>query len=82
MSKSTAILWIVAVVCAICLFVGSVAGAIHHDLSQLSRCPNCHVLINDFQDYCGGCGYELLPHCIDCGEVCRTAFCRLCGAKQ
>jgi hypothetical protein len=82
MSKGTAILWIVAAVCAIYLFVVTVAVAIHHDLSQLPRCPNCHVVVGIFENYCGGCGYELLPHCDGCGKVCETAFCSACGTEQ
>lgn len=34
------------------------------------------------EDFCGNCGAELIPHCIECGEVCKTAFCKLCGAEQ
>lgn len=45
-------------------------------------CPDCGVFLWDDIPYCDKCGYELVPHCIDCGEICRTAFCRLCGAEQ
>lgn len=48
------------------------------------QCPECLANINVFinDKYCTHCGYELIPHCIDCGEVCRTAFCGACGAEQ
>ena len=45
-------------------------------------CPECHLQIDSDMHYCAACGYELIPHCIDCGEICRTAFCALCGAEQ
>lgn len=45
-------------------------------------CPDCGVFLWDNIPYCDKCGYELIPHCIDCGEVCETAFCKLCGAEQ
>lgn len=45
-------------------------------------CPGCHTEVSANVRYCEACGYELIPHCIDCGEICRTAFCELCGAEQ
>lgn len=45
-------------------------------------CPECSIEINSDMNYCISCGYELIPHCIDCGEVCKTSFCKLCGAEQ
>lgn len=45
-------------------------------------CPECHTEVSANVRYCNGCGYELIPHCIDCGEICRTAFCSACGAEQ
>lgn len=45
-------------------------------------CPDCGVFLWDNIPYCDKCGYEFIPHCIDCGEICRTAFCKLCGAEQ
>lgn len=51
----------------------------------LFRCPGCDSLIENLfnsTDFCTHCGYEFIPHCIDCGEICRTAFCKLCGAEQ
>lgn len=44
-------------------------------------CSGCGSVVGT-EAYCSTCGYELIPHCIDCGEVCRTAFCKLCGAEQ
>ena len=45
-------------------------------------CPGCHTESSYNVRYCAACGYELIPHCIECGEVCKTAFCKLCGAEQ
>ena len=48
-------------------------------------CPGCGDLVDNlfgFTGYCESCGCELIPHCIECGEVCKTAFCQLCGAEQ
>ena len=45
-------------------------------------CPECGVLLWTEPAYCVSCGYELFPHCDSCGEICRTAFCKLCGAEQ
>lgn len=45
------------------------------------HCSNCNAIIGS-ERYCSQCGYELIPHCIDCGEICCTAFCKLCGAEQ
>lgn len=44
-------------------------------------CSGCGSVVGT-EEYCSTCGYELIPHCIDCGEVCKTAFCKLCGAEQ
>ena len=46
-----------------------------------AHCDGCGVLIGS-EEYCAQCGYEIMPHCIECGELCNTAFCKLCGAEQ
>lgn len=47
-------------------------------------CPGCDAFLFDVLhfEYCSKCGYELSHHCIECGEFCYTAFCKLCGAEQ
>ena len=45
-------------------------------------CSNCDFMVGIGSDYCIKCGHELQPHCAECGEICRTAFCKLCGAEQ
>lgn len=49
-------------------------------------CPDCSLCFDWFYDnrplYCSGCGYAFLPACVDCGKVCKGAFCKLCGAEQ
>lgn len=54
-------------------------------LQDHSHCPSCELLAgfgSSLSDYCSDCGYALVPHCIECGEICRTAFCSACGAEQ
>lgn len=45
-------------------------------------CPDCSTMVVFGSDYCTVCGCELQPHCDACGEICRTAFCKVCGAEQ
>lgn len=63
--------------CIVCVIVISIQIA-----PLLSpHCSNCNAIIAS-ERYCSQCGYELIPHCIDCGEICRTEFCKSCGAEQ
>lgn len=48
----------------------------------LFSCPGCGVFCWSPGLHCDACGYELFPCCVECGEICRTAFCSACGAEQ
>lgn len=69
------ILGLIELAFAILIIIGLVCSPPHF------LCPGCNAFWFG-NEYCSYCGYEFVPHCIDCGEVCQTAFCRLCGAEQ
>lgn len=53
---------------------------IHH------QCPECSVcfVLSPFRaepSYCAHCGYEFIHRC-ECGRICDTPFCKVCGAEQ
>ena len=66
----------------ICMFLAVLFFFLSLIFVPPTLCPGCSIEIYSDLNYCMSCGYELIPHCDSCGEVCRTAFCALCGSEQ
>ena len=64
-----------------CVLIAIIGFVIFNFTYEPPLCPGCHIEVGG-ERFCAQCGYELIPHCIECGEVCRTDFCKLCGAEQ
>lgn len=64
-----------------CILAAISIGFLIFNISQFF-CPDCSAMVSVGSGHCHVCGYELIPHCDACGEICHTAFCKLCGAEQ
>lgn len=90
MKKISIILVLAAFVC-LC-FTGCSAKCclceqVPSPLSSHKNCPECSLCSEyygskDIPCYCVHCGHEFHHHCVECGKVCDTPFCKSCGAEQ
>lgn len=67
--------------CDLCGQARSSGFILHANCPECSLCSE-YISFKCLPCYCAHCGYEFHHHCVECGKICNTAFCKSCGAEQ